>query len=79
MAKKLTVELMANGAPCQGVLVKVSGCSELETATNGSAFFLVDEEAVTVSVGGQLVHSTSLDALPPKLCLTKDGERWAVA
>lgn len=78
MAKKLTVELMANGAPCQGVPVKVTGCSELETGAQGSVFFLVDEEAVTVSVDGQTVHSASLDALPSKLSLVKDGNGWAI-
>lgn len=79
MAKKLTVELLDNGAPVAGVAVKASGCTELETGPTGSTFFLIDENQVSVTVNGKEVFSSALDALPPRLTVQKNGDGWQVA
>lgn len=79
MAKKLTVELMSEGSPVPGESVKVTGCTELETGPTGAVFFLVDEDAVSVTIGGQVVHSSSLDALPPKLSVVRSAGGWKLA
>ncbi|GAA6142454.1 hypothetical protein [Hydrogenophaga sp. 5NK40-0174] len=78
MAKKLTVELLDNGAPAAGVAVKASGCTELETGPAGSAFFLIDEDQVSVTVNGNEVFSSALDALPSHLKIQKSGDAWQV-
>jgi len=79
MAKKLTVELLDSGAPASGVTVKVTGCGELETGVAGSTFFLVDEAQLSVTVAGREVYTSSIDALPPKLCFVKSGGDWVPA
>ncbi len=76
MAKKLTVELLDNGAPVEGVAVKASGCTELETSPAGRAFFLIDEEQVSVTVSGKEVFASSLTDLPPSLSFSKAGDAW---
>jgi hypothetical protein len=76
MFKKLTIELSDGGAPAAGVKVAVSGCAELDTSNAGSAFFLVEESSVSVTIAGVNVHTVSLDALPPKLRFEKNGTIW---
>ena len=77
-AKKLVVELLDGGAPASGVSVKASGCSELETGPSGQVFFLVDEPQIAVTVGGQEVYQGTLESLPARLTLNKDGGGWKV-
>lgn len=77
--KKLVIEVLNGGAPAAGVTVKASGCGELQTGATGQVFFLVEEAQVSVTVDGQAVYSSALDALPPKLTLNKDGDGWKAA
>lgn len=75
--KKFTVELLdAAGKGVSDVTVQASGCSELSTSPMGTALFLTEESTVAVTINGQEVFSTSIDALPERLVFVQDGNGW---
>ncbi|WP_333708142.1 hypothetical protein [Ottowia beijingensis] len=79
-AKKVRVEFVdGSGQGVGGVTVKVTGCSELQTAPTGQAFFLVDEENFAVTANGAEVYKGTLSALPEKIVFKQDGGSWKAA
>ena len=79
-AKKVRVEFVdGSGQGVGGVTVKATGCSELQTAPTGQAFFLVDEENFAVTANGAEVYKGALSALPEKIVFKQDGGSWKAA
>ncbi|MDO5693747.1 MAG: hypothetical protein Q4G70_14940 [Pseudomonadota bacterium] len=79
-AKKVRVEFVdASGQGVGGVTVKVTGCSELQTAPNGQAFFLVEDENFAVLANGAEVYKGTLSGMPEKIVFTQDGGSWKAA
>ena len=79
-AKKVRVEFVdGSGQGVGGVTVKATGCSELQTAPTGRAFFLVDEENFAVTANGAEVYKGTLSALPEKIVFKQDGGSWKAA
>ena len=79
-AKKVRVEFVdASGQGVGGVAVKATGCSELQTAPTGQAFFLVDEASFTITANGAEVWQGTLDSVPEKIVFTQDGGGWKAA
>ena len=79
-AKKVRVEFVdGSGQGVGGVTVKATGCSELQTAPTGQAFYLVDEENFAVTANGAEVYKGALSALPEKIVFKQDGGSWKAA
>ena len=79
-AKKVRVEFVdGSGQPVGGVAVKASGCSELQTAPNGQAFFLVEEENFAITANGAEVYKGSLGSMPEKIVFKQAGGSWQAA
>ena len=79
-AKKVRGEFVdGSGKGVGGVTVKATGCSELQTAPTGQAFFLVDEENFAVTANGAEVYKGTLSALPEKIVFKQDGGSWKAA
>ncbi len=79
-AKKVRGEfVVGSGQGVGGVTVKATGCSELQTAPTGQAFFLVDEENFAVTANGAEVYKGTLSALPEKIVFKQDGGSWKAA
>jgi len=76
-AKKVRVEFIdGSGQPVAGVVVKASGCGELQTAVNGQAFFLVEDERFSVFANGAEVYQGSLGSVPEKIVFRQAGGGW---
>lgn len=76
-AKKLRVEFVdGSGQPVGGVTVKATGCSELQTAPNGQALFLLADDDFSITVDGAEVHRGSLSSVPEKLVFRQAGSGW---
>ena len=79
-AKKVRVEFVdGSGQGVGGVTVKVTGCSELQTAPTGQACFLVYDENFAVTANGAEVYKGTLSALPEKIVFKQDGGSWKAA
>ena len=79
-AKKVRVEFVdGSGQGVGGVTVKATGCSELQTAPMGQAFFLVEDENFAVFANGAEVYKGTLSAMPEKIVFKQDGAASALA
>lgn len=79
-AKKVRVEFVdASGQGVGGVTVKASGCSELQTAPSGQAFFLVEEADFAITANGAEVWRGALDSVSETIVFTQDGAGWKTA
>ncbi len=79
-AKKVRVEFVdASGQGVGGVTVKASGCSELQTAPSGQAFFLVEEADFAITANGTEVWRGALDSVSETIVFTQDGAGWKTA
>lgn len=79
-AKKVRVEFVdGSGQPVAGVKVKATGCGELETAPNGQAFFLVEDENFNLLANGAEVYKGSLGSVPEKIVFKQAGGSWQAA
>lgn len=79
-AKKVRVEFVdGSGQGVGGVTVKATGCSELQTAPTGQAFFLVEDENFAVFANGKEVYKGTLSSLPEKIVFHQDGASWKAA
>ena len=79
-AKKVRVEFVdGSGQGVGGLAVVASGCSELQTAPTGQAFFLVDEENFTIKANGAEVYTGALSSVPEKIVFKQDGGSWKAA
>ena len=79
-AKKVRVEFVdGSGQGVGGVTVKATGCSELQTAPTGQAFFLVDEENFANTTTTTEIYTGTLSALPEKIVFKQDGGSWKAA
>ena len=68
-AKKVRVEFIdGSGQPVAGVVVKASGCGELQTAVNGQAFFLVEDERFSVFATVPRCTRAASAACPRRSC-----------
>lgn len=78
--KKVRVEFVdGSGQGVGGVNAKVTGCGELQTAPNGQAFFLVEEENFAVFANGKEVFKGTLSSAPEKIVFKQDGSSWKAA
>jgi hypothetical protein len=76
-AKKVRVEFAdCSGQPVAGVTVKATGCSELQTAPNGQALFLLAEEIFSITANGADVYQGSLASAPEKIVFRQAGGGW---